>query len=85
MGKRLTDREKLFFKLDLLTDSEVREILEYVSIMEAMKPERLEQRALEDDLLMLLASARENRRAQQVYEWESAPRQAEIGHPQSQV
>ncbi len=77
MGKRLTDREKLFFKLDRLSDNEVQELLEYVSIMESMKPDNSEERAIEDELLMLLASARENRRARQVYEWEYSRRQAE--------
>lgn len=80
MGKRLTDREKLLFKLDILSDSDVHEILEYVSIMESMRSEHFDREALEDDLLTLLASALENRRAQQAFEWESARRQAETSH-----
>jgi hypothetical protein len=77
MGKRPTDREKLLFKLDLLSDNEVHEILEYISIMESMRCDRSEREILEDELLTLLASARENRRAQQVYEWEAVRRQTE--------
>jgi len=77
MGKRPTDREKLLFKLDLLSDNEVHEILEYISIMESMRGDRSEREILEDELLNLLASARENRRAQQVYEWEAVRRQTE--------
>jgi hypothetical protein len=80
MGKRPTDREKLLFKLDLLSDNEVHEILEYISIMESMRCDRSEREILEDELLTLLASARENRRAQQVYEWEAVRRQTETAH-----
>jgi hypothetical protein len=77
MGKRLTDREKLSFKIDHLSDSEVREVLDYVSIMEAMKRERAQPELLEDELLTLLSAARENRRARQVFEWESVRRRAD--------
>ena len=82
MGKRPTDREKLLFKLDLLSDNEVHEILEYISIMESMRCDRSEREILEDELLTLLASARENRRAQQVYEWEAVRRQTETAPQQ---
>ena len=83
MGKRLTDREKLIFKLDHLSDTDVHEVLEYVSIMESMKPGTSAEQLLEDEVLTLLASALENRRARQVYEWESARRHAEsTGHHQ---
>jgi hypothetical protein len=90
MSKRLTDREKLLFKLDHLTDSEVEEVLEYVSIMEAMKHERRQddvlsdqrpdglQDLLDDDLLASLSAALENRRARQVFEWEAVRRRAEV-------
>ncbi len=90
MSKRLTDREKLLFKLDHFTDSEVEEVLEYVSIMEAMKRERRQddglsdhrldglQDLLDDDLLASLSVALENRRARQVFEWEAVRRKAEV-------
>ena len=77
MGRRLTDREKLLFKLDNFTDGEVSELLDYVSIMESMKREISQPDLFEDELLNLLSSARENRRAQQVFEWETARRRAE--------
>ncbi len=78
MSKRLTDRERLLLKLDHLTDSEVEEVLDYVSIMETMKRERAQPEVFEDDLLMTLSATRENRRARQVFEWESARRKAEV-------
>lgn len=77
MGKRLTDRERLLFKLDRLTESEIRELLDYVSIMESMKRQERNPDQFEDELLTLLSSAYENRRAQKVYEWEGVRRQAE--------
>ena len=77
MGRRLTDREKLFFKLDSFTDGEVSELLDYVSIMESMKREISQPDIFEDELLNLLSSARENQREQQVFEWETARRRAE--------
>jgi len=77
MGKRLTDREKLSFKIDHLSDSEVQEVLDYVSIMESMKRERAQPELLEDELLALLSAARENRRARQVFEWDSVRRRAD--------
>ena len=77
MGKRLTDREKLLFKLDTFTDGEVSELLDYVSIMESMKRDLAQPELFEDELLNLLSTARENQRAQQVFEWETARRRAE--------
>ena len=77
MGKRLTDREKLLFKLDHLSETEVQEVLDYVSIMESMKRERAQPEILEDELLALLSSARENRRARQVFEWEAVRRRSD--------
>jgi|AAFX01.1.fsa_nt_gi hypothetical protein len=78
MGKRLTNREKLHFKLDNLSESEVEEVLDYLSIMEAMKREQAQPEAFEDELLTLLSSAMENRRARQVFEWEIIRRRAEV-------
>jgi hypothetical protein len=77
MGKRVTDREKLLFKLDHLSDSEVQEVLDYVSIMESMKRERVQPDAFEDELLALLSAAVENRRARQVFEWDAVRRRAD--------
>jgi hypothetical protein len=83
MGKRLTDRQKLLFKLDHLSEAEIHEVLDYVAIMESMKRERAHPEALEDELLDLLSAARENRRARQVHEWELVRRSATAGMPRS--
>jgi hypothetical protein len=78
MGKRLTNREKLLFKLDHLSESEVQEVLDYVSIMESMKRERAQPELLEDELLTSLSAARENERARTVFEWDAVRRRADV-------
>jgi hypothetical protein len=77
MAKRLTERQRLAVKLDLLNDSEVVEVLDYISIMESMRRATALTGGWEDDLITLLADARENKRAQQAFEWESVRRRAE--------
>lgn len=77
MNKRYNDREKLHLKLDHLTDTEVKQVLTYVSSLETKHRDRLQPDSSEDELIVLLMSARENRRARQVFEWESARRRAE--------
>ena len=37
MAKRITERQRLALKLDTLNDSEVVEVLDYISIMESMR------------------------------------------------
>jgi hypothetical protein len=85
MSKRINNREKLAFKLDRLSEGEVQELLEYLQIMESMRSDRSDEGAIEDELLVMLASARENRRARQVYEWESTRRIAESAPQASRV
>jgi len=77
MSKRLTNREKLLSKLNQLSDSEIGELLNFISTMEKSGRSSANSEALEDELLVLLSAARENRRARQVFEWESARRRAE--------
>ena len=78
MAKRITERQRLAFKLESLTDSEVKEVLDYVSIMESMRRANAGQAgAWEDELIALLSDAQENRRARQAFEWEAVRRRAE--------
>ena len=77
MAKRLTERQLLALKLDALNDSEVREVLDYISIMESMRRATVTDGLWEDDLVMELSDAHENQRARQAYEWEAARRRAE--------
>ncbi len=77
MAKRITERQRLALKLDNLNDTEVREVLDYISIMESMSRTTATPGVWEDELVALLSDARENKRARQVFEWESARRRAE--------
>ncbi len=77
MVKTLTQRQFLALKLDVLTESEVQEVLDYIAIMESMRRSRTLPSIWEDDVLSVLADARENRRAQQAFEWEAVRRKAE--------
>lgn len=78
MSKRLTDRERLFHKLQQMTDIEVEDVLDYVSLLESGKRKSQNSPASDDELLALLSSAYENRRACQVFEWEAARRKSEV-------
>jgi hypothetical protein len=77
MAKRLTERQRLALKLDSLNDTEVVEVLDYISIMESMRRASLLPGSWEDDLVAVLADARENKRARQAFEWEAVRRRAE--------
>ena len=81
MAKQFTNREKLALQLDHLSESELEEIVEYVSIMETMRRDHRQPDTADDDLMESLSSAYENRRARQAYEWESARQQANASPP----
>ncbi len=77
MAKRITERQRLALKLDNLNDMEVREVLDYISIMESMRRAASIPGLWEDELVALLADTRENKRARQAYEWDAVRRRAE--------
>ncbi|MEJ7710665.1 MAG: hypothetical protein WKF84_12555 [Pyrinomonadaceae bacterium] len=77
--KKITERERLAFKLDLLNDTEVKEVLEYISIMESMHRALARPGQWEDELIAALAESRENKRARQAFEWESIRRRSDRG------
>ena len=78
MAKRITERQRLALKLDHLSETEVKEVLDYISIMESMRRAAAAlPLATEDDLISLLADTKENVRARQAFEWETARRRAE--------
>jgi len=77
MVKRITERQRLAFKLESLTDTEVKEVLDYISIMESMRRASSPPALMDDNLVTLLADARENLRARQAFEWEAVRRRAE--------
>jgi hypothetical protein len=71
-------RQFLASKLEALTESEVGEVLDYISVMESsQRPRNTSTAVSEDELLTTLAEARENCRARQAFEWEAVRRKAE--------
>lgn len=77
MGKTVSQRQLLARKLEALNESEVCEVLDYISTMESSGRSRPTQPAGDDEVLTALADARENRRARQAFEWEVVRRKAE--------
>lgn len=87
MNTRPTERERLLYKLDRLSETEINEVLDYVTQIEANHPELATTQSLlfpeaapnttDDDLVLTLGSAYENRRARQVIEWEAIRRRAD--------
>ncbi|HEX7313819.1 MAG TPA: hypothetical protein VF297_07850 [Pyrinomonadaceae bacterium] len=77
MARRITERQRLALKLEHLSETEVHEVLDYISIMESMRRARELPTTWEDELVSLLAESKENERARQAFEWESVRRRAE--------
>lgn len=77
MGRTVNQRQFLAQKLETLNDSEVREVLDYISAMETTRRSRTVSSPWDDEVLSVLADARENQRARQAFEWESVRRKAE--------
>jgi hypothetical protein len=77
MARRINERQRLALKLEHLTDTEVHEVLDYISIMESMRRAAAIPSNWDDDLIALLSGSVENERARQAFEWESVRRRAE--------
>ena len=80
MAKQFTNREKLAFKLDYLSESEIDELVEYVSSLETMRHDVLPPTDFDDELIASLSAAYENRRAQQAFEWDAVRQRARAAH-----
>ena len=85
MAKRLNERQQLALKLEALTDSEVVDVLHYITLIEPMRKSTVPPSGMEDELVVMLSDARENRRARQAFAWEAVRRRADrrIGIPGS--
>ena len=77
MAHNANQRQFLALKLEALSESEVSEVLDYISVIESMRRSRPAPLVLDDEFVTALADARENRRARQAFEWEAARRKAE--------
>jgi hypothetical protein len=70
-------RQFLALKLEALSESEVGEVLDYVSLIESTRRSKTSPLVLDDEVVAALADAHENRRARQAFEWEAVRRKAE--------
>ena len=77
MANTTNQRQFLASKVEALTETEVGEVLDYISTMESSRRAKITSAGLEDDVVMSLADAQENRRARQAFEWEAVRRKAE--------
>ena len=77
MANTANQRQFLALKLEALSESEVGEVLDYISVIESMRRSKTTPSAFDDEVLTDLADARENRRARQAFEWEVVRRKAE--------
>lgn len=77
MANNVSQRQFLALKLEALSESEVGEVLDYISILESTRRSRTTPAVGDDEILAALADAIENRRARQAFEWESVRRKAE--------
>ena len=77
MANNVSQRQFLALKLEALSESEVGEVLDYISALESTRRTKTTPTVGDDELLSTLADARENRRARQAFEWEAVRRKAE--------
>ena len=77
MANTTNQRQFLASKVEALTETEVGEVLDYISTMESDRKAKTISGTLDDEVVMDLADAQENRRARQAFEWEAVRRKAE--------
>ena len=77
MANTVNQRQFLALKLEALSESEVGEVLDYISVIESMRRSKPAPLVIDDEMMTALADARENRRARQAFEWEVVRRKAE--------
>jgi hypothetical protein len=77
MANNTNERQFLASKLEALNETEVGEVLDYISAMESNRRAKTTSGALDDEVVLALADAQENRRARQAFEWEAVRRKAE--------
>ncbi len=77
MANTANQRQFLALKLEALSESEVGEVLDYISLMESMRRSKATPAVWDDEVISALADAPENRRARQAFEWEAVRRKAE--------
>ncbi|MGI8786304.1 MAG: hypothetical protein ACR2HG_00900 [Pyrinomonadaceae bacterium] len=66
---------KIASQIEKLNDTEIQAVVRYISQLLSNRINKLKEPKSNDDLILSLADAYENRRARQVFEWERARRQ----------
>lgn len=77
MANTGNQRQFLALKLEALSESEVGEVLDYITSIESTRRAKQAPSTWDDEVVVALADARENRRARQAFEWEAVRRKAE--------
>ncbi|HSE15568.1 MAG TPA: hypothetical protein VLB46_00860 [Pyrinomonadaceae bacterium] len=77
MANTTNQRQFLASKVEALSETEVGEVLDYISTMESSRRAKTASGSFDDEVVMALADAPENRRARQAFEWEAVRRKAE--------
>ena len=77
MANNPNQRQFLASKLEALSETEVGEVLDYISTIESDRRAKIASGSFDDEVVMALADAQENRRARQAFEWEAERRKAE--------
>jgi len=77
MADNGSKRQFLALRLEALSEAEVGEVLDYVSLIESARRAKPAPLVLDDEVLAALADAHENQRARQAFEWEAVRRKAE--------
>lgn len=76
MAKQFTNREQLALQFAHLSESEIKEIADYIASLATMRHEQLATGSMDDELIASLSAAYENRRAQQVFAWDAVRQRA---------
>jgi hypothetical protein len=77
MANTTNQRQFLASKVEALSETEIGEVLDYITTMESSKRAKTASGTSDDEVVMALADAQENRRARQAFEWEATRRKAE--------
>ena len=77
MANTTNQRQFLASKLEALSETEVGEVLDYISTMESVRRTKTASLGHDDEVVLDLAEAWENQRARQAFEWEAVRRKAE--------
>ncbi len=68
-------KQNIVSEIDKLNETETLAVVNYISQILSTRISKLRENFINDDLIVFLSDAPENRRARQVFEWEKVRRQ----------